>query len=76
MSYLQIIDQKVEGRKTKVFYVWNTGNVQLGSIEFKPQWRKYVFQPLPNMAFDKDCLDEIANFLHSETVRWRNALAV
>jgi hypothetical protein len=36
---------------------------QLGYVEYRPTWRKYVWGSLNNAIFDSGCTQEITNFL-------------
>lgn len=61
--------------KTKAFNVrGRTSQVYLGLIKFRPQWRKYVFEPEANTVYDHKCLVEIASFCEDQTKEWRATL--
>lgn len=56
-----LIEQKP---KTFVFEVRNKiDNVLLGRISWLPPWRRYVFVPVGDMAFDVGCLNDIGVFI-------------
>ena len=61
-------------RKTKVFSVQSLKNEDLGQIVFRPQWRRYVFEPKENTIFDASCLFELSGFLNKITAEWRSSL--
>lgn len=61
-------------RSTRIYYVYAlNGKVTLGTVSFRPRWRKYVFAPDSNTVFDSACLYDIATFLAKETQDWRYA---
>ena len=56
------------GVKTKKWVVQNRDNaIVLGRIAWFGRWRKYVFEPYPNMVFEETCLRDIAMFCQQET---------
>jgi len=63
--FLNFIEQSNDGRKTKLFYVYNKtqpGSNLLGIVKFKPTWRRYVYES-GNADYDIDCMLEIVDFL-------------
>lgn len=36
---------------------------QIGYIEYRPTWRKYIWGTLNNAVFDVTCTQEVINFL-------------
>ena len=42
-----------------------------GEIKFKKEWRKYAFYPVYGMAFETDCLRDIATFCARKSREWR-----
>jgi hypothetical protein len=40
---------------------------ELGVVLWKPEWRKYWFEPFNNTGFEEDCLREIAVFIEEQT---------
>ena len=54
--------------KTKTWVVQNRENsTVLGRIEWFSRWRKYTFQPYPDMVFEETCLADISEFIQQET---------
>jgi hypothetical protein len=50
--------------KTRTWVVQNRENLTiLGRIEWFSRWRKYTFNPNPDMVFEVTCLRDIADFL-------------
>lgn len=71
MSYINFIEIPAKN-KTKVWKVFSViGYCTLGQIQFRPQWRKYVFLPAEDTIFDKDCLLSVAAKCHTATIMWR-----
>ena len=63
-----------EGKKTKVVIVMpldSCDDVALGTIGFRPQWRRYVFYPNGDCLFDHECLEDIAAVLVELTEEWK-----
>jgi hypothetical protein len=48
--------------KTKKFYVFADNNAFLGEIRWFVRWRQYAFFP-ENSVFEKQCLQDIVDFL-------------
>lgn len=68
MSYLNIVlTGKSDSGKTNIFAVQTLDGGVLGRVSWFGPWRKYTFSPVPNVTFDANCLDEIANFCRSTT---------
>jgi hypothetical protein len=62
--------------KTKTWVVQNRENgTILGRINWFGRWRKYVFEPKPDMVFEETCLRDIAQFIQQETTYQRKAAA-
>ena len=62
--------------KTKTWKVQNRENLTiLGTISWFGRWRKYVFEPKPDMVFEETCLRDIAQFIQQETTFNRKAAA-
>ena len=52
------------GNKTCRWLIVNSGTGgQLGYIEYRPTWRKYIWGTLNNSIFDVTCTEEIVEFL-------------
>lgn len=56
--------------KTKVWGVYGLGGEgsrsgppYLGSIKWRGQWRKYVYEPWSPIVMDADCLRDVINFI-------------
>ena len=59
-------------RKTFIYDVTSVANgTYLGRVYFKPQWRKYVFEPNERTLYDAVCLSQIAGFCDAQTDAWR-----
>lgn len=69
-----------DGRKTKVFAVIRddtTGlGAYLGSIEFNPRWRQYVFNPEKDTSWSSSCMKNMMIFIDNLNFRWRSKLHV
>ena len=78
-KWIDVIDEKAEGRKTKIFRVISRAGmvegadakILLGSVRWFGRWRCYAFFPAEQTVFEKVCLSEIANFCHDQTVAHR-----
>lgn len=54
-----------ESGKTKIYEVFSSTGVHLGSIKWYSNWRRYVLFTNSNTLFDSNCLSEISTFLKS-----------
>jgi hypothetical protein len=60
--------------KTKTWVVQNRENgTVLGRINWFGRWRKYVFEPYPDMIFEETCMRNISQFIQQETTYVRKA---
>jgi hypothetical protein len=77
MSYLDYAVHPYNKKKTQTWDVVSktTGGI-LGWVYFRPQWRKFVFEPRANTLFDALCLNNIASFCESKTLAWKNSKKV
>ena len=50
-------------RKTKVYWVKDKNNIEIGLIRWNTGWRKYCFYPEKFTVFDSNCLNEISGFM-------------
>jgi hypothetical protein len=56
-------EQASKGKRTKVISVLNrNGGYILGTIKWWAPWRQYTFWPEPCMIFNRNCLNEIADY--------------
>lgn len=61
------------GGKTNEYRVQvKEGGTVLGTVHWFKFWRKYCFFPLPDMAFDPQCLIEIAEFTEMMTKQYKD----
>ena len=52
--------------KTSIYSVVNLkSKTSLGTIEWYGAWRQYCFFPIPHTVFNKDCLDDIKEFIQN-----------
>lgn len=59
-EYLRFDETQPEGRKTKVVYVYSTGNGDLlGKVQWFGRWRQYAFFPNAGTVWNPDCLDVV-----------------
>lgn len=74
-SYLNFqLMKRREGRVTDSWEVLSkTDGSKLGSVQFKAEWRRYVFQSYMGPIFDPDCLRELADFMEGETNKRKEA---
>ena len=71
MGYLRFTkDPDDPAKKTKTFTVINLNQDLLGRVFWHSPWRKYVFW-VGGFMFDVNCLQEIVDFLRSETDKQR-----
>lgn len=63
MALLKFDRVENPGNKTCRWIIFNATNAQLGFIEYRPTWRKYVWGTLNNAIFDIGCTQEIVDFL-------------
>ena len=70
-KYLKVeLLPKPEGRKTDIWSVFNKTDDYLGSVQWYPQWRQYIFSP--EFSFlNSTCLDDISEFLKKQTELFR-----
>ena len=62
-QYLRFVLVRDTG-KTLIYNVVSVSqDVPLGQVRWYGRWRQYVFEPIPNTIWNKDCLRELANFL-------------
>lgn len=74
-KYLKFEKYTIPGRKTSLYDVKNKNTLErLGTIYFYPGWRKFVFEPLPEIIFDNNCLIDISNQIAILTAEWRASL--
>lgn len=72
MGHLYFNELRNDGKKTKLWEVTSIASDEvLGRISFWGAWRKYVYKPLAGTLYDASCLREIADFMESETNKWR-----
>ena len=59
-------------RKTPIYQVRPTRNDFdfLGEIKYYPGWRKFVFTPNANTQFDDECLNDIADFIKNDAMKY------
>lgn len=55
--------------KTPQFRVNSRAGAVLGTINFFPRWRKFVFRPHKDTVFDNGCLMEIVEFMTIQDAR-------
>ena len=59
---------RTDSGKTCIWVVKSRNNEPpLGQIRWYGPWRKYVFYPCANTLFDYACLQDIAEFCHTNT---------
>lgn len=65
-KYLNAYIEKIEGRKTLIYYIYSKLNetVLLAEIKWYAPWRKYCFFPEDDIVFDNKCLKEILDFIN------------
>ena len=65
MKYQYIhIEEMAKKPKTSVYGVFsNSSGDYLGSIEWYPRWRQYVFAPQSDTVYSVGCLNDIADFI-------------
>jgi hypothetical protein len=52
------------GRKTDVWHIYSVNHGDLlGIIKWAGRWRQYVFFPTQHTMWNKDCLNDIEQFL-------------
>lgn len=60
-------------------YVWSVmtsdGRINLGTIKWFSNWRKYAFYPNPDTIWEQDCLTEIATFIVNKTAEHKRKVA-
>jgi hypothetical protein len=71
-KYLEIIkdDLVPETKKTKRFIVRNKqAGLTIGIIKWATNFRKYAYYPFHDTYYDPNCLEDIADFCRTETIR-------
>lgn len=69
-KYIEFVEYKDEftSKKTKYWQVNNKqSGIQIGSIKWATNFRKYAFHPYDATIYDASCLEEIAKFLKEQT---------
>lgn len=65
-EYIKFEEVFFEKIKTKRFEVISTRNNDfLGRIYWYPSWRQYIFAPIYNTVWSKECLKTIEDFLQN-----------
>ena len=72
-KYLQFVEVQTL-KKTKEFNIFGQMSSYLGIVKFRPQWRKYVFEPEPKSVYDASCLIELSNFCNEQTIKWQKEI--
>ncbi len=57
--------------KTKVWDVFSSNGIRLGSVHSYAQWRRYIFEPAFATLFDRNCLMLIINFIDARMAERR-----
>jgi hypothetical protein len=57
--------------KTKVWDVFSSNGIRLGSVNWYAPWRRYVFEPAFATLFDRNCLMEIVEFIEKQMIARR-----
>ena len=60
--------------KTKVWDVFSSDGIRLGSVSWYAPWRRYVFEPAFATLFDRNCMMLIINFIDARMAE-RKAVA-
>lgn len=70
-SYMFIIGEYVDGRKTPIFYISERGRSALGEIRWYGAWRAFCFFTYPDCIFDSGCLAKILEWVESVNAQWK-----
>lgn len=63
MKWIKAVEQPAKGI-TKIFKIISKeGDLDLGTIKWYSAWRCYAFYPEANTIFEKDCLQDITDFI-------------
>ena len=73
-SYLQFHSIPSDKKTNEFDVVSRTTGATLGKVYFRPQWRKYVFEPAWNTLYDAVCLQQVAEFCTKQTEVWRERI--
>ena len=74
MKWIEIKEIPNPKRKTKAFAVHTNYDEKelLGMIRWFAGWRKYCFFPIHQTFYEWSCLRDIAEFIESETKKYKN----
>lgn len=56
-----------KSRRTKIYWIFNSGGGAVGKVKWYAQWRRYVFAPDRDTLFDSSCLNDISLFVDTIT---------
>ena len=58
-----VLEGKSPSGKTSIWNVSSKDGIFLGQIRWFGRWRQYTFWPDDNTVWNKECLNEVADFL-------------
>ncbi len=61
-----VVEVLANNRRTYRWLVWSQQSGRLlGEIAWYGRWGQYVFKPDPNSAFNRECLNDLIEFLEA-----------
>jgi len=71
-KYLKFVRIPFNGKTKRFEIISKSTGTTLGRISWYPSWRQYVFSPVFETIWNKDCLNDIQNFLNNlmEEKKW------
>lgn len=70
-KWIEFILMDDTGKTNRWQVVTKEGNIVLGSVHWFGRWHQYSFFPLPDTAYERQCLRDIADFCETVTKQWR-----
>lgn len=70
-EYFEVIEQKIDKRKTAIYEIWHIENYPLGEIKWFASWRKFCFFPNKDTVWDMKCLVEILDLLNDINSKYK-----
>lgn len=68
-DYFNIIELRIEKRKTPIYKIYDLNDIEIGEIKWYAPWRKFCFYP-DNSIWDTKCLEELLTALNIISLRW------
>lgn len=70
-QYMLIVGERIEGRKTPIFYIAERGGGSLGEIRWYAPWRSFCFFSYADKVFDHGCMSMLLHWLEEANAQWK-----